>query len=247
MIRIIASLHTNVVSANDYAADYISGYNQSAFNEALSSFTTSLGLTQTTIYGDTETFVSKDGAFNPLLSVSNATVTWTGSELLVSNVTHSLTVDDISSPVYLFNDYRTENGDSSADVAVMQLNYGTTLDGKGNLIDSAKIVLNGHDRLAERKGSYFNFVQPSQHHKRTPADGINVYSFGLHPEQHQPTGTCNMSRIDDARLVYKIIDPYKRTRKVAIDIYTGTIVIIYARCYNVLRVMSGMAGVAYSN
>ena len=69
-----------------------------------------------------------------------------------------------------------------------------------NPISSAKLQLNGHDRFSERDGRYFNLVQPYQHHENVPSQGINVYSFGLKPEEHQPSGTCNMSRIDNATL-----------------------------------------------
>ena len=69
-----------------------------------------------------------------------------------------------------------------------------------NPVSSAKLQLNGHDRFSERDGRYFNLVQPYQHHENVPCQGINVYSFGLKPEEHQPSGTCNMSRIDNATL-----------------------------------------------
>ena len=72
-------------------------------------------------------------------------------------------------------------------------------DGK-NPVSLAKLQLNGHDRFSERDGRYFNLVQPYQHHENVPSQGINVYSFGLKPEEHQPSGTCNMSRIDNATL-----------------------------------------------
>ena len=48
---------------------------------------------------------------------------------------------------------------------------------------------------SEREGSYFDVVQPFQHHTRHPDTGINVYSFALRPEEHQPSGTCNFSRL----------------------------------------------------
>ena len=70
----------------------------------------------------------------------------------------------------------------------------------GNPTAVAKIQLNGQDRFTEREGSYFNFVQPYQHHTNTPATGINVYSFALKPEDLQPSGSCNFSRIDNAVL-----------------------------------------------
>jgi hypothetical protein len=116
-------------------------------------------------------------------------------------------------------------------------NYGFNIDGSGNTCSRAKLQLNGHDRFQERDGNYFNYVQPSQHFSSTPADGINVYSFALKAEDHQPTGTCNFSRIDNATLnvTSDYIIPY------------GSILNIYTQNYNVLRVMSGMAGTAYSN
>ena len=101
----------------------------------------------------------------------------------------------------------------------------------------AKLQLNGHDRFQERLGSYFNLVQPYQHHTNVPATGINVYSFALKPEEHQPSGTCNFSRIDKATLQIQF------TNKAALGSKTR----VYAVNYNVLRIMSGMGGLAFSN
>jgi hypothetical protein len=109
-----------------------------------------------------------------------------------------------------------------------------------NPVVTAKLQLNGQDRFSEREGSYFDVVQPFQHHTRAPDTGINVYSFALRPEEHQPSGSCNFSRIDNAVL--------------QLVLSSGTVagtatakVRVYGVNYNVLRVMSGMAGVAYSN
>ena len=109
-----------------------------------------------------------------------------------------------------------------------------------NPVVTAKPQLNGQDRFSEREGSYFDVVQPFQHHTRAPDTGINIYSFALRPEEHQPSGTCNFSRIDNAVLQLVLSSPTvsgTNTAKVR----------VYAVNYNVLRVMSGMAGVAYSN
>ena len=98
-----------------------------------------------------------------------------------------------------------------------------------------KIQINGHDRFSLRDGKYFNFLQPYQHHTNIPLSihGIHVYSFALKPEEHQPSGTLNMSRIDTASLSLKC--------------ETGGTVKVYAVNYNVLRILSGMGGLAYSN
>jgi hypothetical protein len=113
----------------------------------------------------------------------------------------------------------------------------------------AILQLNGNDRFAVRKGSYFNLVQPYQHHTNVSANpGINVYSFALKPEDHQPSGTLNMSRIDTATLMVNTVDKIQtatnRATEVNID-YSG--INIYAVNYNVLRILSGMGGLAYSN
>ena len=84
-------------------------------------------------------------------------------------------------------------------LAKVILASGVRCEGK-NPVEVAKLQLNGQDRFTEREGSYFDKVQPYQHHSRTPSTGINVYSFALRPEEHQPSGTCNFSRIDKATL-----------------------------------------------
>jgi len=104
-------------------------------------------------------------------------------------------------------------------------------------LGKTKLMLNGNDRFAERDTMYFTHVQPYQHHTNIPDNNcnINVYSFALKPEEHQPSGTLNMSRIDTAQL--KITDISQPTGEVK----------IYAHSYNVLRILSGMGGLAYSN
>jgi hypothetical protein len=102
------------------------------------------------------------------------------------------------------------------------------------LATTAQLKLNGHDRFAARKMTYFTNCQVWQHHTGEGGfvdNSIAVYSFALKPEEHQPSGTCNFSRIDNAQLVLSVAD----------------ILYIYAVNYNVLRIMSGMGGLAYSN
>ena len=110
-----------------------------------------------------------------------------------------------------------------------------------------KLKLNGHDRMEARPLTYYTKVQVYESHTGTPVDmetlaptpgasnatatGVAVYSFALKPEEHQPSGTCNFSRIDNAQLVTGDNQDLE----------------VYAVNYNVLRVMSGMGGLAYSN
>jgi hypothetical protein len=102
-----------------------------------------------------------------------------------------------------------------------------------NPVVTAKLQLNGQDRFSEREGSYFDVVQPFQHHTRAPDTGINVYSFALRPEEHQPSGSCNFSRIDNAVLQLVLSSP-------TVSGVATAKVRVYAVNYNVLRVMSGI-------
>lgn len=110
-----------------------------------------------------------------------------------------------------------------------------------NNVKDAKLQLNGQDRFATRAGGYFNLVQPFQHHENVSTNkGINVYSFALKPEEHQPSGTLNFSRIDTAVLQVNLAPTVGASTNMA-KVKT------FATNYNVLRIMSGMGGLAYSN
>ena len=116
-----------------------------------------------------------------------------------------------------------------------------------NPITSAKLLLNGNDRFATRDGMYFNVVQPYQHHENIPNNaGINVYSFALKPEEHQPSGTLNMSRIDTAILQLGVYNASGFNNTKSYESSKSTLY-VYATNYNVLRILSGMGGLAYSN
>jgi hypothetical protein len=104
-------------------------------------------------------------------------------------------------------------------------------------LNTFKLILNGQDRFKEQPGKYFNQVQPFQYHSGTPYPGVYSYSFALKPEEHQPSGTCNFSRIDNAQVAV--------TLKTNSD--SSTTMHMFATNYNVLRVQSGMAGLAFSN
>jgi len=99
-----------------------------------------------------------------------------------------------------------------------------------------KVVLNGQDRFKEQYGRYFNQVQPFYHHTGNPYPGIYTYSFALQPEEHQPTGTCNFSRIDNAQVFVALKDKA-----------LSNIQKMFAINYNILRIQSGMGGLAFSN
>ena len=99
-----------------------------------------------------------------------------------------------------------------------------------------KLVLNGQDRFKEQQGKYFNQYQPYVYHSGVPYPGVYCYSFALQPEEHQPTGTCNFSRIDNAQVAINIKGAA-----------TTPLQKMFAVNYNILRIQSGMGGLAFSN
>ena len=125
-----------------------------------------------------------------------------------------------------------------------------------DIVDRCRLQINGQDRFDERFGDYFWKVQPYQHHTAggtsawsslsgSGQNPINVYSFAIQPEEHQPSGTCNFSRIDSATLVFD-----SKTAGVAGTFPNKSYPYnfrMYAVNYNIFRVMSGMGGLAYSN
>jgi hypothetical protein len=135
------------------------------------------------------------------------------------------------------------------------------------LIHDCSLQLNGQDRVPSLPGTYYAGVQPFQHHSgvgfvdgdngffggpplvypstdlRGMTGGVYIYSFAIKPEEHQPSGTCNFSRIDTATLVFSV-DGKKVISNADVE---NAEIRVYAINYNILRVMSGMGGLAYSN
>jgi len=105
-------------------------------------------------------------------------------------------------------------------------------------LHQAKIILNGTDRFVPQYGKYFNQYQPYQYHTGSPYPGIYVYSFALKPEDLQPSGTCNFSRIDIAQIAVNLKTgvPYQNLQQQ-----------MFAVNYNILRIQSGLGGVAFAN
>jgi hypothetical protein len=137
-------------------------------------------------------------------------------------------------------------------------NYSISKAGMGNPLISAKMEFNGYSRFNEYGGNYFNYIQPYSYHRNTPADGINIYSFCLSPEEHQPSGTCNFTRIGRAVLyltLNELMFEYShldKTDEIIVDdtaetnIETTIMIRIYTTAYNILRIINGMGAVAYS-
>lgn len=136
-----------------------------------------------------------------------------------------------------------------------------------SIMKKAKLQLNGNDRFTEREAEYFTLIQPFQHHTNIPSSsGIHVYSFALKPEEHQPSGSLNFSRLDSAVMKmeidnYGFNEDFKNTdgqiilrsdkwgNQISLNpslVKRASRVRFYAKNYNVLRIMAGTAGLAYA-
>ena len=183
------------------------------------------------------------GLYSKVLS---ATVHLTaGGDVEVPSVSHTLTQADVSQLLSEMADTRTANHISAAGTGVvlnLPGNYGMYLDGSGNPVASAVLQFNSQDRFDRQDGDYFNNVQPYQHHTNTPCVGINVYSFALKPEEHQPTGAANLSRIDTTTLNVTFVS----NAAAGVNyLNSSTEFYIFAVSNNVVRFMGGLAGKAY--
>ena len=211
-------------------------------------------------YQDATPLANRNAMWNFSTSVSNVNVTVDPARLAKAQApigpneigAPRLTVPDIlSSSLYVVNGGDlTPGGYISAQSNVLTgnvfwvegglPNYGTANTAYGyevGPLHKFKLILNGTDRFSEQLGKYFNQYQPYVYHSGSPYPGIYVYSFALKPEDHQPSGSCNFSRIDMAQ--------------VAVSLKTGTSTTLLQRMfavnYNILRIQSGMGGVAFSN
>lgn len=119
-----------------------------------------------------------------------------------------------------------------------------------DLLKQAGLTLNGHQRFTPQRGPlFFRQWQPFIHHTTIPNSNLYVYSFALRPEEHQPSGTCNFSRIDNTILELQLdtATPVSPVLGINLSVGSSALLTVFARNYNVLRIMSGMGGLAYSN
>jgi len=188
-------------------------------------------------------------------------VQFTGSESIAAEATTKNVTLNFNHPVkeLVWVHNVTSNATAGSSTGNRWFNYSgkTATADTGDDVDSftsALLQLNGHDRFSVRYADYFRKVQNYEHHCRVPRVGseldtdshrqqyIYTYSFALSPEEHQPSGTCNFSRIDNAVLQLK----YGAESTFAAQTEAMNLN-VYAVNYNVLRIMSGMGGLAYSN
>jgi hypothetical protein len=108
----------------------------------------------------------------------------------------------------------------------------------GPIILNESILFNGHERITFRDSSYFTWAQPYQYHRNNAKEGIHVYSFGIHPESHQVSGTVNFSRVDNVAIKIQVIPEITTTNTAKLR--------IYGIMYNILRIANGVSGLVFA-
>lgn len=167
---------------------------------------------------------------------------------VVDRITRNdLTISDLSIPIEKFEADNRVQYSKNHDLFVWQHhNYGLLIDGSLNPVELAELQLNGQPRQSKRSGTWYDTVEPFLRHTRTPGSGINVMSFANNPEEHQPSGTCNFSRIDTAMLHVWFVK-FGANSMADIFLSPENRVLIFGTNYNVLRIMAGMCGMTYAN
>lgn len=177
--------------------------------------------------------------------ISKIFLTVYNTGITIDNIIHNISIKDISIPIKeWFIDDRTPYSKTFDIVVNQAFNYGLYLDGTNNCVSTSVLTLNGQERFSEMDGYYFNYLQPLRYHTNTPCDGINIYSFSINPEKHQPSGTCNMSRITNSILSIKVNDDYEQNYSLITNLNTHFS--IYGLNYNVLKIIEGYGGLSYS-
>jgi hypothetical protein len=112
------------------------------------------------------------------------------------------------------------------------------INGEMHAFDTATLKLNGHARFENVKAPFFRDIQPMKYHSSKPKSMIYNYCFALDPEDWKPTGSINMSRIDTVKLELSSVKPQGN---VDAEFF------VFARSINMMKIVSGMAGLKYAN
>jgi hypothetical protein len=154
----------------------------------------------------------------------------------------------------------------SGSLECLWTNYGIYLDGTENPITNSQLFINGNKLIDSQNSNYFNYYVPYNCHTRTPVDGINCYSFSLMPEENQPSGSCNMSRLTSFQLSLSLdkkmlLVPNRNIQNnnnsnncsnnnTPINLFTDVPELLHIKIFsisqNILRIIGGMGGLAFT-
>ncbi len=179
--------------------------------------------------------------YNDKLTV-NLTIT-INNLLIINNISSTISYRDLTvnyddmTDTRLIKDYAHVN---------LPFNFGLYIDGSQNPFSYFKLEMNEYERVEKRPGYFFNYLQPEMYHTNTPKDGVNIYSFCINPEEYQPSGSFNMSKIENVIGTFWINDPNLDNGPPINYINMYNEIYIFAMSYNILRINHGLCALAYN-
>ena len=177
-------------------------------------------------------------------SIANAT---TDNVALISN---NITFEDMSTVINLFQTSATAAQLNFLNLHTNNIidifNYGNFINRSDNPIINSSFQLNGKNRFQERDGYFYNYLQPYYYFKNSPADGVNIYTFSLNPEDIQPSGTINLGNVDSKNLIVSL-GKYNNSYDSYLNYFGSGNIRIFALGYNNLNVAKGQAALSYNS
>lgn len=169
-----------------------------------------------------------------------------------NNLTNWL-LDNVNPNSFVYYDYLVNNNFIPPDNNINNLDI--IIPNKSNsqyfeehILKKARLLFNGEERFAANDFSFFNLLQPFEYCIRSPRPGIYVYSFSIDKNNFQPSGSCNMSRIQNIELEVECVETPKRiSLNQNLQYLYGFDINVYSVNYNVLRIMGGMGSIVFSN
>ena len=123
-------------------------------------------------------------------------------------------------------------------------NYGNFINRSDNTIIDSSFQLNGKNRFQERDGFFYNYLQPYNYFTNSPPDGVNVYTFSLHPSDAQPSGSLNLGYVNSKDLILKL-GKYNNVSENYLSYFQSGRIRIFAYCYNIIKIYQGGVSLAY--
>lgn len=118
-------------------------------------------------------------------------------------------------------------------------NYTDDINSGSNIVISSRLLHNGQERTSFNDKTFYNYLMTYLYHNNTITEGLNIYSYSLEPENNQPQGSCNFSKIDDIVLDLTLSNKISYNNPVIIKVYSLN--------YNILKINNGLAGLIFSN
>jgi hypothetical protein len=125
-----------------------------------------------------------------------------------------------------------------------RFNYANFINRTDNPVVSSSFELNGKNRFQERDGFFYNYLQPYYYFTNSPPDGVNVYTFSLHPTDTQPSGTINLGYVNSKDLIVTL-GKYNNINANYLNYFKNGNIRIFAYCYNLLKIFNGHTSLAY--